>query len=124
MKTQAIAQLKLQRISPRKARLVADLIRHKQTKDALSILKNSNKKAARLLLKLLESAIANAINNNGMNVDKLYLAEVLINEGPTLKRFQPRSQGRAYSIFKRTSHMIIKLEENDFQNSQIKQGKK
>ncbi len=111
MKTQAIAQLKLQRISAQKARLVADLIRHKQTKEALSILKNSNKKAARLLLKLLESAIANAINNNGMDVDKLFLAEVLINEGPTLKRFQPRSQGRAYSIFKRTSHMVIKLEE-------------
>lgn len=111
MKTQAIAQLKLQRISAQKARLVADLIRNKKTSEALSILKNSNKKAARLLLKLLQSAIANAINNNGMDIDKLFLAEVLINEGPTLKRFQPRSQGRAYSIFKRTSHMIIKLEE-------------
>ena len=111
MKTQAIAQLKLQRISAQKARLVADLIRYKTSKEALSILKNSNKQAARLLLKLLQSAIATALNNNGMNVDKLYLSEVLINEGPTLKRFQPRSQGRAYSIFKRTSHMIIKLEE-------------
>ncbi len=113
MKTQAIAQLKLQRISAQKARLVADLIRNKKTSEALSILKNSNKKAARLLLKLLESAIANAVNNNGMNVDKLYLAEVLINEGPTLKRFQPRAQGRAYSIFKRTSHMVIKLQEQE-----------
>lgn len=121
MKTQAIAQLKLQRISAQKARLVADLIRYKTSKEALSILKNSNKKAARLLLKLLQSAIANAINNNGMNVDKLYLSEVLINEGPTLKRFQPRSQGRAYSIFKRTSHMIIKLEEL---NSQEKSKQK
>ena len=121
MKTQAIAQLKLQRISAQKARLVADLIRYKISKEALSILKNSNKKAARLLLKLLQSAIANAINNNGMNVDKLYLSEVLINEGPTLKRFQPRSHGRAYSIFKRTSHMIIKLEEL---NSQEKSKQK
>lgn len=111
MKTQAIAQIKLQRISAQKARLVADLIRYKKTNEALSILKNSNKKAARILLKLLESAIANAVNNNGMDVDKLFLAEVQINEGPTLKRFQPRAQGRAYSIFKRTSHMIIKLEE-------------
>ena len=111
MKTQAIAQLKLQRISAQKARLVADLIRYKTSSEALSIWKNSNKKAARLLLKLLQSAIANAVNNKGMNVDKLFLVEVLINEGPTLKRFQPRAQGRAYSIFKRTSHMIIKLEE-------------
>ena len=76
MKTQAIAQLKLQRISAQKARLVADLIRYKTSKEALSILKNSNKKAARLLLKLLQSAIANAINNNGMNVDKLYLSDL------------------------------------------------
>lgn len=111
MKTQAIAQIKIQRISAQKARLVADLIRYKKTSEALSILKNSNKKAARILLKLLESAIANAVNTKGMDVDKLYLAEVLINEGPTLKRFQPRAQGRAYSIFKRTSNMIIKLEE-------------
>lgn len=111
MKTQAIAQLKLQRISARKARLVADLIRYQYSNDALSILKNSNKKASRLFLKLLESAIANAINNHGMDVEKLYVAEVLVNEGPTLKRFQPRSQGRAYSILKRTSHFIIKLEE-------------
>lgn len=113
MKTQAIAQIKLQRISAQKARLVADLIRYKKTNEALSILKNSNKKAARLLLKLLQSAIANAVNNNGMNIDKLFIANVLINEGPTLKRFQPRAQGRAYSIFKRTSHMIIKLEEEN-----------
>lgn len=113
MKTQAIAQIKLQRISAQKARLVADLIRKKETKEALSILKNSNKKAASLLLKLLQSAIANAINTKGMNVDKLFIAQILVNEGPTLKRFQPRSQGRAYSIFKRTSHMIIKLEEKE-----------
>lgn len=111
MKTQAIAQLKLQRISARKARLVADLIRNKDTSDALSILKNSNKKAARLFLKLLQSAIANAINNHGMDVDKLFVAQIVVNEGPTLKRFQPRAQGRAYSIFKRTSHFVIKLEE-------------
>ena len=78
MKTQAIAQLKLQRISAQKARLVADLIRNKKTSEALSILKNSNKKAARLLLKLLQSAIANAINNNGMDIDKLFLAEVFL----------------------------------------------
>ncbi len=124
MKPQAIAQLKLQRISAQKARLVADLIRYQNTKEALSILKNSNKKAARLLLNLLQSAIANAVNNNGMNIDKLFVSQVLINEGPTLKRFQPRSQGRAYSIFKRTSHMIIKLEEKDQNQIKNKENKK
>lgn len=113
MKQQAIANLKLQRISARKARLVADLIRHQDISYALSILKNSNKKASRILLKLLNSAIANAVNNHGMEADKLFLSVVLVNEGPTLKRFQPRSQGRAYAIFKRTSHFVIKLEERE-----------
>ncbi|MGL4183938.1 MAG: 50S ribosomal protein L22 [Metamycoplasmataceae bacterium] len=111
MKNQAKAQLKLQRISARKARLVADIIRNKTTFEALSILNNSPKKASRLFLKLLNSAIANAINNHSMDSSKLFLAEVLVNEGPTLKRFQPRAQGRAYPIFKRTSHFLITLEE-------------
>ncbi|MGL5204787.1 MAG: 50S ribosomal protein L22 [Metamycoplasmataceae bacterium] len=111
MKPQASAQLKLQRISPRKARLVADQIRYESTSEALSILNNSNKKASRLFLKLLNSAIANAINTKGMDPDKLFISEMLVNEGPTLKRFQPRAQGRAFPILKRTSHFVIKLEE-------------
>lgn len=109
MKVQAKAHLKLQRVSPRKARLVADLIRGKNTLEALSILNNSPKKSAKLFFKLLNSAIANAINNNGMDSSKLFLAEVLVNEGPILKRFQPRSQGRAYQILKRTSNFSITL---------------
>ena len=113
MKLQATAQVKLQRISAQKARLVADLIRYKDASDALSILKNSNKKAARLFLKLLQSAISNAINTKGMDIDKLFVAQILVNEGPTLKRFQPRAQGRAYSIFKRTSNFVITLEEKE-----------
>ena len=111
MKLQASAQLKLQRISARKARLVADLIRYKDTSDALALLNNSPKKAARLFLKLVKSAIANAVNTKGMDIDRLFIAELLVNEGPTLKRFQPHSQGRAFPIFKRTSHFVVKLEE-------------
>ena len=107
----AIASVKLQRISPRKARLVADLFRNKNVADALAILKNTNKKASPLFIKLLNSAIANAVNNHGMNADKLFVSKVIVNEGPTLKRFQPRSQGRAYSIFKRTSHFEIEVSE-------------
>jgi len=105
------AKLKLQRVSPRKARLVADLIRNKKVTDALSILKNTNKKSSKFLYKLLNSAIANAVNNNGMSVEKLFIKELLVNEGPTLKRFQTRSQGRADSILKRTSNFEIKLAE-------------
>lgn len=111
-KQQVKAHVKTQRISPRKARLVADLIRNKSTFDALSILNNSPKKAARIFLKLLNSAIANAVNNHGLDSSKLYIQEVYVNEGPTLKRFQPRSQGRAYSILKRTSNFSIFLEES------------
>lgn len=113
MNTQQVkAHVKTQRISPRKARLVADLIRNKSTSEALSVLNNSPKKAARIFLKLLNSAIANAINNHGLDSTKLRIAQVYVNEGPTLKRFQPRSQGRAYAILKRTSNFSIFLEES------------
>ena len=107
----AKAVVKIQRISPRKARLVADLFRGKDVKVALGILNNTNKKASQLFIKLLNSAIANATNNHGMDASKLFVKEVLVNEGPTLKRYQPRSKGRAYSIFKRTSNLSITLEE-------------
>ncbi|AWX42702.1 50S ribosomal protein L22 [Metamycoplasma cloacale] len=105
------ASVKMQRISARKARLVADLIRYKSTTQALIILHNTNKKAAPILLKLLNSAIANATNNNGLNATKLYITKLLVNEGPTLKRYQPHSQGRAYQILKRTSHFYIEVSE-------------
>ena len=105
----AIAQVKLQRISPRKARLVADLFRNKDVSEALLILKNTNKKASVLFEKLVNSATANAVNNHGLNAEKLYIAKVLVNEGPTLKRYQPRSRGRAFKIFKRTSHLLVEV---------------
>ncbi len=85
---QAKAVVKIQRISPRKARLVADLFRGKDVKVALGILNNTNKKASQLFIKLLNSAIANATNNHGMDASKLFVKEVLVNEGPTLKRYQ------------------------------------
>ncbi|MCR8613253.1 MAG: 50S ribosomal protein L22 [Mycoplasma sp.] len=107
----AIAKVKLQRISPRKARLVADMVRGKKVNLALTILENTNKKATVIIKKLLNSAIANAVNNFGANADTLVITNILVNEGPTLKRFQPRSQGRAYSIFKRTSHFMIEVTE-------------
>ncbi len=109
--TTAQAHIKLQRVSARKARLVADLFRNKSVGDSLSILKNTPKKSSTIFLKLLNSAVANAVNNHGMNAEKLFVSKVIVNEGPTLKRFQPRSQGRAYSIFKRTSHMSIEVAE-------------
>ncbi len=107
----AIAQIKLERISPRKARLVADLIRNKDISESINILNHTNKKAAPIFLKLINSAIANAVKNNGMNTEKLFVSKVLVNEGPTLKRFQPRGRGRAFSILKRTSKMLLEVAE-------------
>ena len=107
----AKAHIKLQRVSVRKANLVAALIRNKDVATAISILKNTPNKSAALLLKLLNSAIANAVNNHGMSGDELFVSQILINEGPTLKRFQPRSQGRAYSILKRTSNFSLEVSE-------------
>lgn len=107
----AQASVKLQRVSARKARLVADLFRGQEIADALAILKNTPKKSTVLFIKLLNSAIANGVNNHGMNAEKLFVSKVIVNEGPTLKRFQPRSQGRAYAIFKRTSHLMVEVSE-------------
>lgn len=109
----AYAVVKMQRISARKARLVADLFRGKDVRQALGILNNTKKKASQLFIKVLNSAIANATNNHGMDASKLYVYEVLVNEGPTLKRFQPHSQGRATRILKRTSHLSIRVAERE-----------
>ncbi|WGI36583.1 50S ribosomal protein L22 [Mesomycoplasma lagogenitalium] len=108
---ESVAKVKMQRVSPRKARLVADLFRYKNTEEALSILHNTNKKSSKLFIKLLNSAIAGAVNNKGMDGNSLYVSDVQVNEGPTYKRFQPRSKGTAYSIFKRTSHLSITVKE-------------
>ena len=96
-------------ISPQKARLVADQIRGKQVSDALEILNFSTKKGAVLIRKVLESAIANAENNEGADVDELRICEIFVNAGMTMKRIRPRAKGRADRIIKRSSHITVKV---------------
>ena len=105
------AKLSYARIPVQKACYVMDSIRGKDVETALGILTYSPRYASAVLKKLLESAIANAENNNGMNRANLYIAECYAGEAPTMKRIQPRAQGRAYRIFKRTSHLTIILDE-------------
>ena len=105
------ATAKYVRVAPRKAKIVVDLIRGKQVDDALAILMYTPKSAAPVVEKILNSAIANAENNNGLDVNNLYVAECYANKGPTMKRIHPRAQGRAYRIEKRMSHITIVLDE-------------
>lgn len=110
---EARAVLKYARISPRKVKIVIDLIRNKPVGTALAILQHTPKAASEILEKLLKSAIANAENNHEMDVEKLYISEVYANQGPTLKRIRPRAQGRAFRIRKRTSHITLVLKEKE-----------
>ena len=105
------ATAKYIRISPRKVKIVLDLIRGKKADEALAILMYTPKAAAPVVEKLLASAIANAENNLGMDRESLYVAETFANEGPTLKRYWARSHGRADMIHKRTSHITIVLDQ-------------
>jgi len=107
MQTQAV--LKFVRLSPQKGRLVADLVRGRKVDDALNILKFSQQKAAGIVRKVLESAIANAENNDGADVDELRVAEIFVDQGPVMKRIQPRAKGRADRISKRTSHITVRV---------------
>ncbi|WP_045169210.1 50S ribosomal protein L22 [Caldicellulosiruptor morganii] len=109
----ATATLRYAMISPRKVRIVIDLIRNKPVQEALNILKFIPKRGARFVEKVLKSAIANAENNHNMNVEKLYIAEIYANGGPMLKRIRPRAQGRAFLIRKRTSHITVVLKERE-----------
>lgn len=101
------AKLKNAPLSAQKGRLVADMIRKKNVSKALDILRFTPKKGASLMLKLLESAIANAENNNGADIDELNVGVVFVDEAATLKRISPRAKGRANRINKRTSHITI-----------------
>ena len=105
------AKLKGARISAQKARLVADQIRGKGVEEALDILAFSSKKAAGLMKKVLESAIANAEHNEGADVDELKVSTIFVDEGMTMKRIKPRAKGRADRIFKRTCHITVKVSE-------------
>lgn len=111
MEQQYKAILKDTRISARKARLVVDMVRGKPVSVALDTLKLTNKKAAPLVSKLIESAMANATSSATVDVDRLVVSEVFVDEGATLKRFLPRAQGRATPIRKRSSHITVKLAE-------------
>ena len=104
------ALAKYVRISSRKVKVVIDLIRGKSVAEAKAILAFTPKAASEPVLKVLNSAVANAENNLDMSADQLYVAEVFANQGPTLKRFRPRAQGRASRIRKRTSHITVILD--------------
>ena len=110
---EARATLRYARISPRKVKIVIDLIRNKPVGQALAILKHTPKAASPLVEKLLLSAIANAENNHNMAKDDLYVSECFANAGPILKRIQPRAQGRAFRIAKRTSHITVVVKEKE-----------
>ena len=106
------ARLNNARVSPQKCRLVADQIRGLNVSKAIDILTFSDKKSASILKKILDSAIANAENNDGLDVDSLHISNIQVDEGPFLKRIKARAKGRANRILKRTSHIIIKVSEN------------
>ena len=106
------ATLRYARISPQKARLVADQIRGLPVDRALEVLRFSNKKAADLVRGVLESAIANAEHNEGADIDELTVSAVFVNEGPTLKRMRARAKGRGNRVLKRTSHISVAVAEN------------
>lgn len=108
---EAKAHARFVRIAPRKAQLVADLIRGKQVGEAIAILRHTPKAASPILEKLLNSAIANAEHNNQADVNNLVVSQVYANQGPTMKRFRPRAQGRASRINKRTSHITLVVTE-------------
>ncbi len=110
---EAKAQAKMVRISSRKVKLVIDLIRGKKIGEAFAILRLTPKAASPVVEKILKSAVANAEHNFNMDVEKLYIKEVYVGEGPTLKRFRPRAQGRATQILKRTSHTTIVVAEKE-----------
>jgi len=109
METQAIA--KHLRVSPRKVRLSADLVRGKRVEEALNILSSTPKIGAKVVSKVVRSALANARQNKSIDVDTLLIKTIFVNQGPTLKRFRPRPMGRAGKIRKRTCHITVVLSE-------------
>jgi len=107
------ARLKGAQISAQKVRLIADQVRGLRVEEALGLLEFSTKKAAHIVKKLLDSAIANAENNEGADVDELKVSSIFVNEGMTMKRLRPRAKGRADRILKRSCHITIKVADSD-----------
>ena len=112
IKNEAKATLRYARISSRKVKIVADLIRGKNVDEALAIVKYTPKASSEIIEKLLKSAISNAENNHDMKHENLYVAEIFANQGPTLKRIRPAAKGSAVRIRKRTSHITIVLRDD------------
>ena len=106
------ATLKFTHLSPQKMRLVADQVRGMPVDRAINLLSFSDKKAAAVLKKVLESAIANAENNDGADIDELKVSAIQVNQAPTMKRLRPRARGRADRIIKRSSHLTVTVSEN------------
>lgn len=105
------AKLRGARISAQKARLVADQVRGLPVEEAINLLTFSSKKAAHLVKKVLESAVANAENNEGVDIDELKVSTIYVDEGMTMKRIRPRAKGRADRILKRSCHITVKVAE-------------
>ncbi len=110
--SEVAAKLKYARISAQKVRLVADLIRGKNVASAIDLLEFSNKKAAALMKKVLNSAIANAEHNEGADIDELKVSRVFVDEGPTMKRLHARARGRSDRILKRSCHITVMVSDN------------
>lgn len=111
--TRPSATAKYIRISPSKARVVMDVVRGRSVPEAIAILENTPKAACAPLVKLINSAAANAENDKGLTKDELYVAEIRADAGPIYKRYQPVSKGRAHSIMKRTSHLTVVLDKKE-----------
>lgn len=116
--TKVTAQLNNLRIAPRKVRLVADRVRGVQVDEAIGMLKYDLRKTAGSMEKLLKSAVANAQNNHNLKSDNLYIVDITVGEGPTLKRWMPRAYGRATKILKRTSRVSLILSEKEAGNDE------
>ncbi len=108
---EALAHVKYVRMSPRKVKLVCDMIRGKDVRTATALMMQTPKAACEPMMKLLKSAVANAEHNNGMNVENLYISTVMANPGPTLKRGMPRAKGSYNRILKRTTHITLGVSE-------------
>ncbi len=111
METRAVSRYL--RVAPRKARLVADLVRGRAVGDAIGLLHHVPKKAAKMVAKTLKSVVANAENTKGVDVDRLYIKSIAVDEGPTGKRFMPRAHGRATQIRRRTAHLTVVVDERE-----------
>ena len=108
---EAKAKLRFCRVAPRKARIIADMIRGRNVEEAISLLEFTPKKSAQIVRKVLHSAIANAEDTGEVDVDRLFVKRITVDQGPTLKRYRPRAQGRAFRINKKTSHIVLVVDE-------------